>query len=266
MKLFFISDLHLNEFNLNSYNLFVKFLESLPLETSAVYILGDLFEFWVDDNLSTPFLAKVKQHLRNSALKFPIYIIKGNRDFLLGNKFAKETNTIILPDFYITDLYGKKALLMHGDLLCAKDKLYMFFLKAIRNPISIFIINILPIWFKFKLAKLLRRFSAMLKKSRNNQKNNLRTDNKIISTLSKSPLEYGLCQSSIEKLMLTYDTQLLIHGHTHQPNIHKFMVTDLVNNKANTTSYIRIVLGEWTNEATFLEFNSSGYELKSISL
>ena len=236
VSVFFISDLHLNEKAIDSYKLFVTFCENLPIDTQSVYILGDLFEFWIDDSWNTKFLTRVKQTLQELSQKCKVYFIAGNRDFLIGEKFAQETEMIILPNIFPLNLFGYKTLLMHGDLLCNSDKSHFYFTKIIRHPITIFIANILPIKLKLILAKILRILS---------QKKHVKHNNTII---------HDICIDSANKLMKQHSVELLIHGHTHKPNIYNY-------NK----NFTRIVLSDWDHQATILEFTPLGYQLKTIS-
>lgn len=240
MKVFFISDLHLNEKAINSYKLFVKFCENLPLDTQSVYILGDLFEFWIDDNWNTKFLIRVKKTLQELTKKCKVYFIAGNRDFLIGEKFAQETEIIILPNIFYLNLFGYRTLLMHGDLLSSSDRLHFYFTKIIRHPITISIAHILPIKLKLILAKILRILS---------QKKHLKK-----KTIYNNTIKDDICISSVNTLMKKYSVELLIHGHTHKPNIYNY-------NKIFT----RIVLSDWDHQATILEFTPHGYQLKTIS-
>ena len=238
MTIFFISDLHLSEKSPNSYKLFVNFFNSMPHDTQAVYILGDLFESWVGDNLNTEFISNVKNILATASNKIPIYFIRGNRDFLIGTRFAKETKVTILPDFYKVNLYGHNLLLVHGDYLCTLDKRHHYFSKIIRHPIVICIANILTIKLKLFIAEKLRKTS----------KDRYKTN--------KNPKIYDVCQSTIEQVAEKYSTDILIHGHTHKPNIHNF----IINNKNIT----RIVLGSWEETAQILKFEQNGYKLETI--
>lgn len=242
MTVFFISDLHLHENFLDSHKLFIKFFNNLPDNTEAIYILGDLFEFWVDDYLDTNFLNNIKNILKTASQKFPIYFMRGNRDFLLGKHFAQQTKITILPDLYKLNLYGHNIFLMHGDLLCSKDKQHIYFTKIIRHPIMIAIASILPIKLKFIIANKLRSIS----------------NNKYKTTSMTDFAKYDVCQNTVEQIMQQYAVNILIHGHTHQPNIH------YINN--NVIKFIRIVLGDWHQDAKILEFNPDGYQLKTISL
>lgn len=234
MSVFFISDLHLNEQSKDSYNLFVKFFNNLPSDTQAVYILGDLFEMWIDDRISNEFLDNVKGILKQSAKKFPIYFIKGNRDFLVGEYFAAQTNIKILPDIYKLTIYNHNILLSHGDSLCSLDKKHIYFTKIIRHPIAIKVADILPIKLKLKIANKLRSIS------RHKYKKN---------SGIQDPSIYDVCPNTVAITLKQHSANILIHGHTHKPNVHK------------VGDFTRIVLGDWNNYAHILLFNSDGYQL-----
>ena len=239
MTIFFISDLHLDENHPNSYTLFAKFFNNLPHYTKAVYILGDLFEFWVDDQLNNIFLTDVKNILKTASNKVNIYFIHGNRDFLIGDYFAKQTNIKILPEFHQTNLCGHKVLLTHGDSL-TPDKRHKYFSNIIRHPIIKVIANILPVKLKIKIAEKLRSIS----------KNRFKAN--------KDPKTYDVCQLTVSQIMEKSLTKILIHGHTHKPNIHNFTV--------NNTNFTRIVLGSWEDTAKILVFNQDGYKLETINI
>jgi len=256
MSIFFISDLHLNERFSDSYRLFNKFFSTLPKTTEAVYILGDLFEAWIDDHLNTEFLNNVKNILKTSSNNIPIYFIRGNRDFLIGKHFAKQTNIKILPDSYKFNLYGHNILLLHGDSLCSLDKRHIYFTNIIRHPITVGLANILPIKLKLTIADQLRTIS------KNKYKNN-----NININIVKNLAIYDACQSTVEQIMQQHSVNILIHGHTHKPNIHNFIINQSINSQGdviNNKAFTRIVLGDWNNQAQILEFNKDGYELKTI--
>ena len=239
MTIFFISDLHLDEKHPDSYTLFANFFNNLPNYTKAVYILGDLFEYWVDDHLDDPFLTNIKNILKTASNKVVIYFIHGNRDFLIGKHFAKQANINILPGFYQINLYGHEVLLTHGDSL-TPDKKYQYFSKIIRHPITIAIARILPIKLKLAIAEKLRMISKNRFKANKNSK------------------AYDVCQLAVELVFSKYHPKILIHGHTHKPNIHDFTM----NNK----NFTRIVLGSWGSTAQILVFNKDGYKLETISI
>ncbi len=120
--IYFISDLHLSESHPKITTLFLQFMQQKAPLAEAVYILGDLFDFWIGDDEQSPLIDEVKQAIRTlTASGVKCYFICGNRDFLIGKRFARETGMEILPDYQLLDLYGKKTLLCHGDTLCIDD-------------------------------------------------------------------------------------------------------------------------------------------------
>lgn len=135
MRTLFISDLHLEESRPEITAAFLTFIEELEADVDALYILGDLFEAWIGDDENTPLQVKVKTALGDLVSKScPVYFIHGNRDFLIGQRFAEETGVQLLPDPSLIDLYGEPVLILHGDSLCTRDIAYMKFRQNMRNP------------------------------------------------------------------------------------------------------------------------------------
>lgn len=226
---FFISDLHLEANNPRITQLFFIFLDKMTTEADALYILGDFFEAYIGDDANNPFLESIKHALKTATQKgLPIYLIHGNRDFLVGERFAKETGITLLPDPFYLNLYDKKIVLMHGDSLCTKDKKYQFFRKIVRNPFLQKLFLKLPLRFREKFANDLR-----------NKSHNY-TQKKSLSIMDVSA-------SAVSKIMQDYQADLLIHGHTHKPAIHK--VSDTQN---------RIVLSAWHDGGHYLALAADG--------
>jgi UDP-2,3-diacylglucosamine hydrolase len=132
----FISDLHLCTSHPHVTRLFQQFAHDIAPKADSLYILGDLFEYWIgDDDLADPFNASTATTLRKiSDGGVKLYFMHGNRDFLLGEKFAAACGGKLLPDPLLIDLYGTKTLLTHGDALCTADTEYMAFRKQVREP------------------------------------------------------------------------------------------------------------------------------------
>lgn len=237
MTVFFISDIHLNQANPESYNLLTKFFNSLPPNTQAIYILGDLFEYWIDDNINNAFLTKIKQLFQTISNKIAIYFIHGNRDFLIDTDFAKQINIRLLPQFYKINIYGYNILITHGDYLVS-DRLYYYFSKIIRHRIIKIISKILPFYLKLFITKILRYCSKY--RFKRNQDSHI----------------YDVSQQLVEKYLLQYDCDILIHGHIHRPNIYNFNIKD--------KQFTRIVLGDWHNYTSILSFNEQNYNLEKI--
>ena len=131
----FISDLHLQEDRPDITQAFIGFLDTTAKEAERLYILGDLFEAWIGDDLKTELslIIKEKLSLLNDSSTI-IFAMHGNRDFLIGEKFCEDTGITLLDDPCKLELFGKATLLMHGDLLCTKDVDYQEFRNASRDP------------------------------------------------------------------------------------------------------------------------------------
>ncbi len=230
----FISDLHLDESQPEITHTFLIFLKKTACFAENLYILGDLFESWVGDDCQTPWLNEIKFALHKLSKTTQIFFIHGNRDFLLGNHFANEVNMTLLPDPYITQLYGQKMILTHGDQLCTQDLSYQRFRHFTQKK-----------WVRkgfLALPLSLRQYiaSTARKKSKHHQKN---IQDNIMD----------ITPSAAEELLMTTQTNYLIHGHTHRPNIHQHGTAQ------------RIVLGAWDQSAQILTFNADGsYHLGTI--
>ncbi|MDH5394902.1 MAG: UDP-2,3-diacylglucosamine diphosphatase, partial [Gammaproteobacteria bacterium] len=135
MSTLFISDLHLSGERENITELFIQFLQQRASQADALYILGDLFEVWPGDDMIQPdyktSIAAMKQ-LADSGI--PLYVMQGNRDFLMAETFAKVSGACLIEDPTVIDLYGTPTLLMHGDTLCTDDIDYQKFRTMVRDP------------------------------------------------------------------------------------------------------------------------------------
>ena len=228
----FISDLHLEQSQLQTTTAFLDFLHNLSPHANALYILGDFFEVWVGDDNHSKFnqlIIHALKKLTNSGL--PIYFMHGNRDFLIGRKFAKQTGVTLLEDPTIIQLYGKKILLMHGDSLCTLDEKAQKFRKFRSNKLYRKLFLIIPLKFREIIAQKIRG------KSKQHQQ---KIDNEILD----------VTPSEIIRVMTEHDVQLLIHGHTHRPNIHDVII--------DGKPAKRIVLGSWHHEGSVLAYKENG--------
>src|SRR5581483_1157822 len=135
MATLFISDLHLTAARPAITELFLDFLAHEARRAEALYILGDFFEYWIgDDAVRQAEYRPIIEGLRASAAHVPIYFMHGNRDFLIGDDFARASGCRLIPDPTVVDLYGTRTLLMHGDVLCTDDVDYLAFRKVARDP------------------------------------------------------------------------------------------------------------------------------------
>ena len=237
-NIYFISDIHLDPNNLEVTNKFINFILEKSSDMKELYILGDLFESWIDDKYEISQNNMIISTLNNiSKNGTKVYLTHGNRDFLIGKKFIKVTNIQILPENYILNLDNTKILITHGDLLCTDDIDYQKFRKFIRNKVTLKIFNLLGNNIKTKIASYLRGKSKKITSQK--------PDN-IMDVSNETVLDF------YEK----FKTNIIIHGHTHRKNIHK--------TKNNGKSYIRYVLGDWHNDPSYIIYRNNKIELFDI--
>lgn len=240
MRILFISDLHLHETRPEITNRFFKFLNDEAKEANALYILGDFFEAWIgDDNLSLHD-QKVFKALETYAKRIPTYFMPGNRDFLLQPDFLKRYNITYLKDPSLINCQGKPVLLMHGDTLCLKDIAYQRFRSIVRLSFVQWLFLHFPFIIRKKIALGLRQ---------NSNKNYSKNKIKDLSI-------YDVEQNAVEQIMQAQNADVLIHGHTHKPGIHTFV--------QNGIPLKRVVLGDWGQKSTYLEYNDGEFDLKEI--
>ena len=226
---FFISDLHLSETQPELTALFLDFMQNLAPRAEAVYILGDLFDFWIGDDEKSSLIEQVKQAIQHLTTQgIPCYFIHGNRDFLIEKKFAQETSMILLPDYQVIDLYGTPTLLCHGDTLCIDDVKYQQFRRKVHQKWRQWLFLHLPLKVRLKIAEKIRAKSKQDKAHKSDE-------------IMDVNLPFTL------KTMQTFNVSQLIHGHTHREAIHQ------------EKDKKRIVLGDWrTNYASILMANEKG--------
>ena len=229
----FISDLHLTDNEPN--NIFLKFLEHSSVLTNNLFILGDLFDYWVGDD-SRMYSNEISA-LRELGEQKNIYFIHGNRDFLIGKNFFRENKIIMLDDETRITLGHHDVLLMHGDTLCSDDRDYQDFRKEVRSKE----------WQENFLAKELdERISIAIDLRKQSKKLNLNKPENIIDVNEKT------VNSVIEK---NHPIDILIHGHTHRQNNHRYK------------DFTRFVLGDWKeNQGNYLIWREAeGFEFKTFS-
>jgi len=223
----FISDLHLSDERPEITALFSLFLQNDAARAEALYILGDLFEVWLGDDAVLPAYQPVIDGIRTlTAGGVPVYLMHGNRDFLIGERFVQLSGCRLLEDPTVIELDGKRTLLMHGDTLCTDDVEYQRFRTQVRNPDAQRQFLALPINERIAVAKHYRQESR--ERSRN-----------------KTEEIMDVNQDAVMDVMRRHGVYQLIHGHTHRPAVHSFT---LDNHDAQ-----RIVLGDWYEQASILK-------------
>ena len=230
----FISDLHLQAEQPRIAEIFLRFLQTEARKAQELYILGDLFEAWIGDDDLSPFNLKIVQALREATQSgLPIYFMRGNRDFLIGKRFAEKTGVKLLDDPTVIDLYGSRTLLMHGDSLCTLDEKHQKWRPITLNPTYQKIALLLPLALRRKIGRWLREQSGKHQQC-------------LASHIT------DVDPNTVEQIMQTYQVTRLIHGHTHRPAIHSL------------TAGQRIVLGAWHSAGNALYCNSTSCELRTF--
>jgi UDP-2,3-diacylglucosamine hydrolase len=227
-----ISDLHLEEQRPDITRAFLLLLQRAK-SSEALYILGDFFEVWVGDDDMSPFqhsIADALRELSNSGTR--IYLMHGNRDFMLGQVFCQQAGCTLLSDPCVVNLYGEQVLLMHGDSLCTSDVGYMRMRKLLRNPVSLWILHHLSLTKRRQLGRKLRKESQ-------------------VKTRQKAADIVDVTAEEIPRIMAKYGVRRMIHGHTHRPHTHELVV--------NGQPAQRIVLGDWDQQGWALEVDANGY-------
>ena len=239
MATYFISDLHLEKIESSIASIFSEFVGDLD-QDDQLYILGDLFESWIgDDNVSelSDFVGNQLNSL--SARGINVWFMHGNRDFLIGNDFCNAASIKLINDPCIVEMNGEKAMLTHGDQLCTDDHEYQAFRSVVRNPI----------WQKDFLNFPISKREKIAGETKNASK-----DSKIKKTMEIMDVN----DDAVLKAFDDNDIGIMIHGHTHRPNIHK------VSNDGRI--FTRYVLGDWSEEsAIILKWDKTGIELFDLA-
>jgi UDP-2,3-diacylglucosamine hydrolase len=233
---YFISDLHLSADRQDISDCLFRFLQTEAVTADALYILGDLFEVWIGDDDITPFSESIAIALKTVSATVPIYFIHGNRDFAIRHSFAHRAGMTILPEQYVIDLYGRKALLMHGDELCTRDIEYQKFRKKSRGWWWPRLMLSLPLKTRQKLAT-------------NGRQTSIKNQKQLTAEIM------DVTQSEVASAMQRHNVDLLIHGHTHRPNVHEFTL--------DNRSMKRIVLGDWYDQGSILIANKQQLSLEN---
>ncbi|WP_421621122.1 UDP-2,3-diacylglucosamine diphosphatase [Alkalilimnicola ehrlichii] len=235
----FIADLHLDERRPEIVELFLAFLQRSRDEVGALYILGDLFEAWLgDDTLPAehPVLAGMRDFAASGT---PLYVMRGNRDFLMGEGFAELSGCTLLPDEAVIDLFGEPTLLLHGDSLCTDDPEYQAFRSMVLDPK----------WQAEFLALPREERLAKAREARDYSQNRN-------STLPDDIMDVN--PEAVQAAMERHAVRRMIHGHTHRPAVHTL---EVAGEPAE-----RIVLGDWFDQGSVLRCTPDECRLEGLTM
>jgi UDP-2,3-diacylglucosamine hydrolase len=222
-----ISDLHLTPSMPLTAQRFFDFCEKDAPNVEAVFILGDLFEYWVGDDaaLHSPFHQEVKHTLATLSTKVKIYYLHGNRDFLLGTHFLNKTGMVLLSDPSKIAISGNEYVLCHGDSLCTADIGYQIFRAWVRKPWIQKLFLKMPLHWRRSIANHLRSNSGMQYQSL------------IKSVTEEAKTKMDVTLAACATVLRDQHATRLIHGHTHQPALH--------HESAQDQAWQRWVLSDW---------------------
>lgn len=237
----FISDLHLTAEHPDTTRSFRRFLETHARGAASLYILGDFFDVWIGDDADTPLIDEVTTSLAELVANGTrLYLMHGNRDFLIGTAFTQRCGARLIAEPYRLILYGRQYLLMHGDVLCTDDHDYQAFRRMVRDPG----------WQREFLARPLAERQAFAEEAR-------RKSRSMNSNKPEDIMDVNL--DAVKQLVSRYGCDCLIHGHTHRPAVHDVHLPE--------RTVQRVVLGDWDRtEAFFLRIGRDGENLLSWPL
>ena len=236
----FLSDLHLAPDRPAANAAFHAFARGPARDAAAVYILGDLFDAWLgDDQLRQPFARAVGDSLRAlSDAGVALYVMRGNRDFLLGEAFARAIGATLLPEQQIVDVGGMRLVVLHGDELCTGDADYQAYRTRMRSDATRRRLLAMPYFVRRGIAWYLRR------KSR--KENALKPE----AIMDVEP-------DAVADMFRRHSVTRMIHGHTHRPARHSLDVDGEPRE--------RIVLADWNDRGHYLEASAAGLHVREVT-
>ena len=238
MTTLLVADLHLDASRPAIVDSFIGFLARVPAGTRALYVLGDLFEAWIGDDDDAPLPRAVADALSRAARSgVPIYFVHGNRDFLLGERYAQACGMVLLPESGVQDVEGTPTLLMHGDTLCTEDLEYQAFRRQARDPA----------WQSSVLSQPLAARRELAARARAESERHTATSVATIMDVDERAVRRAIGDAGVARL---------IHGHTHRRAVHAF---DTGRGIAE-----RIVLGDWYEAGSVLVVEPDGFRFEPV--
>lgn len=238
MHTYFLSDLHLNHQQPHITAAFIRFLNEQAPSAESIYILGDLFEYWIgDDAIDELDVCHILSAMHKLSQKVRCYFIAGNRDFLVRQRFSQQTGFTILADETVIDLYGTPTLILHGDSLCVDDiKHQQFRQNFVLNKMVCDLVLTKPVKERLQLAQQARAKSQSNKRPINDQIMDV-SESAVIAAFKK------------------HKVMQMIHGHTHRQKLHSH---ELGNATAS-----RHVLGDWHSSSSILTASATGLSISN---
>jgi len=244
-RILFISDLHLEKSRPDITRTLLQFLAINSGKCAALYILGDLFEDWIGDDEQSPLIDEITSALRGFHVAgSSIYLMHGNRDFLIGDNFARRCGAELIEDPCILKTEASHIVLLHGDTLCTDDFEYMQFRAQVRQQV----------WQQEFLAKPLNDRRTFAQEAHQESQKATATKNNSIMDVN---------EQAVLNLLNQFQENMVLHGHTHRPAVHELAFSSPINGQIKGQ---RIVLGDWNNKAWYAEAQDKEISLHSFDL
>jgi len=235
VTVWFASDLHLDPTTPDIAGRFQRFLTGPARGTRALFLLGDLFEAWIGDDDPEPAHREVIDSIAAVAAGgTKVFVMRGNRDFMIGERFCAKSGATLLDDPSILTVGVERVLLTHGDGLCVDDRPYQRLRALVRDPVIRADFARLPIEARRRLATQARAGS----------REHLANTARYITDVN---------QAAVETVLGDAGVTLMIHGHTHRPGVHRF--------RSGGEDRTRVVLGAWHDEANVVRWDDAGWQL-----
>jgi UDP-2,3-diacylglucosamine hydrolase len=240
MTALFLSDLHLSPARPDALAAFHAFARTPARAAAAVYILGDLFDWWLgDDQLRDPLAAAVARSLRETtSAGVPVFVARGNRDFLLGEAFERATGARLLPEQLVVEVGGTPTLLLHGDELCTDDVEYQRYRARMRTPEAARRLLRMPYFARRAIAWYLRRASR-----------------DAIALKPEAIMDVN--EDAVAAAFRRHGVARMIHGHTHRPARHALTVGGAPRGRS--------VLADWRDRGQDVEGVAAGLREREIA-
>jgi len=238
VKTLFVSDLHLDAASPEIARQFHAFLAGEARSAAALYILGDLFEAWLGDDDPDPSARSTVAALRALVdAGVPCFVMHGNRDFLIGERFCRETGATLVEDGTVVEVHGERVLLMHGDALCTDDVSYQRLRRIVRSPVVRWVFRHMTLEQRRALARKMRAGSRE-------------------HVGMTAPEIMDVNAAAVAQAFRAAGVRTLIHGHTHRPAVHELDVDGAPSR--------RIVLGDWYSQGSVLEWSRDSFCLREL--
>jgi len=234
--LLLISDLHLQDSRPDITRTLMEFLHRQAADCTRLYILGDLFEVWIGDDAPNPLADQVAAALLTlGEAGTEIYLMHGNRDFLMGQDFAARCGVSLVEEPLLLTVGEQRIALLHGDVLCTDDTAYLRFREMVRNPD----------WQREFLSRPLAEREEFARQARDQSRQ---------ASLENTPEIMDVTDTAVTSLMQELQVDTLIHGHTHRPAVHDLILSADEGSRRRQ----RVVLGDWDRHGWYGEIDERG--------